>query len=386
MAGYEVDVSVVIPAYREAVNLVVLLPRLAAVLNRAGLDGEIIVIDDFSDDGTGILCACLSQIFPVRLLSRFNDRGLASAVVLGLQHARGEILVVMDADLSHPPESVPRLVAACRSQNVDFVIGSRYVGGSSVDVAWSWFRRLNSRVASLLARGLTAARDPLSGFFAIKQSLLRTTAEFQPLGYKIGLEIIVRCGCRRIVEVPIAFKDRVFGRSKLTLLQQWQYVRHLARLYDAKYPGPARLVRFGLVGLSGTIVDICGFSFLLIWAPLLFSRVAAIVCATLWNFVWNRRITFRTTSNASMLRQLFAYFGATQFGAAINCSMTIWLCTTSRLFNAAPTLAAAIGAIAGATVNFILCRRWVFHENTAARVAPDQVQASHSSAARCRVA
>lgn len=386
MVSTPIEVSVVIPAYREAVNLSVLVPRLAAVLNRAGLDGEIIVVDDHSNDGTDGLCANLSQSFPLRLLSRREERGLASAVVYGLYQARGKILVVMDADLSHPAEMVPELVAACRSPFADFVIGSRYVEGSSVDATWSWFRWLNSRVASLLARGLTAAHDPLAGFFAVKQSTFRTAPKLTPLGYKIGLEIIVRCACRRIIEVPIAFEDRVHGRSKLTIFQQWQYVRHLGRLYEAQYPRPTRLVRFGLVGLSGTVVDLIVFFLLLLCAPLWFSRVAAIACATFWNFVWNRRITFRSAAAAPVPHQLITYFGTSLLAAAINCSMTMALCTTCELFTTTPTLAAAIGALTGATANFIVCRRWVFREKLAAPVPVDHVQALQPSATDRRVA
>jgi dolichol-phosphate mannosyltransferase len=288
----------------------------------------------------------------------------------------------MDADMSHPPEMVPKLVSACRSPSVDFAIGSRYSAGSSAGANWS----LNSRVASFLARGLTAARDPLSGFFAVKRSTLKTAAELRQPGDKIGLETIVRCDCRRIVEVPITFRNRVFGQSNRSLFEQRQYGRQLASLYQAKYPGLTRIIRFGLVGLSGAAVDLIGFSLLLLWAPLWFSRATGIACATLWNFAWNRQITFRSAADTRVLRQLVTYFGATLLGAATNCSMTILLCNSCRLFNTIPTLAGAIGAAAGAAVNFLLCRRWVFKESNAVRVDTDQVQASPASTANRRVA
>jgi dolichol-phosphate mannosyltransferase len=381
-----VEVSVVIPAYREAINLSVLVPRLATVLRRAGLNGEIIVVDDFSDDGTDVLCATLAQNIPVRLLTRHEERGLASAVVLGLRQARGEILVVMDADMSHPPEKVPKLVSTCRSPSVDFVIGSRHAEGSSVDATWSWYRWLNSRVASLLARGLTSARDPLSGFFATKQSTLRQADELKPLGNKIGLEIIVRGDVRRIVEVPISFKNSVFGQNSRTLIQRWAYLQHLVRLYEARYAAPTQLICFGLIGTSGTIVDLAVFSLLLRWAPLYISRVAAITCATLWNFAWNRQITFRSATAVPVLHRLVRYFGATLLGAAINCAITMALCASFRLFATTPTLAAAIGAAAGATANFGLCRRWVFREPVTADLVSEHVQKSATSATPRRAA
>ena len=241
------DISVVVPCFREAENLRVLVPRIAAALDGASLPGEIIIVDDNSRDGTEAVCAELAQQFPLRLLTRYNERGLSSAVICGLRAANGQIMVVMDADLSHPPEAIPQMVAACRTPYVDFVIGSRHAQGGSISQNWSAFRRLNSGVATLLARGLTAARDPMSGFFALQRSTFESATDVCPIGYKIGLELIVRCDCRRIAEVPIHFEDRVLGESKLTIAQQWQYLRHLARLYWAKYGAATRSTRRKIV-------------------------------------------------------------------------------------------------------------------------------------------
>lgn len=229
------ELSIIIPTYREKDNLSRLLPSLFGVLDRAGLAAEVIVVDDDSRDGTGALCERLTTVHRLRLITRRDERGLATAVLRGLREARGEICVVMDADFSHPPGAVPALVAAVRSPECDLALGSRYVAGGAVDPNWSWFRRFNSQVASLLARGLTDAADPMAGFFAIKKATLSRAATLRPLGYKIALELIVRCQCRNIVEVPIAFQNRTIGQSKLTLSQQWLYLRHLGRLYVVRY-------------------------------------------------------------------------------------------------------------------------------------------------------
>jgi dolichol-phosphate mannosyltransferase len=227
------EVSVVIPTLRERANLERLLPRLFAILRRADIEGEVIVVDDDSQDGTDDLCRELSARHLLRLITRRDARGLASAVLRGLQESTGEICVVMDADLSHPPEAVPQLVESLRSPFCDVAIGSRYVNGGSVDPDWSWFRRLNSKVATFLAKGLTNAKDPLAGFFAIRRDTFSRATVLRPLGYKVLLELIVRCQCRNIFEVPIAFRDRKLGKSKLTAGQIWLYLRHLARLYPA---------------------------------------------------------------------------------------------------------------------------------------------------------
>lgn len=232
------DASIVIPTFREHDNLQRLLPTLFDILHQAGRTAEVVVVDDDSRDGTEELCRRLSTDHPLRLYVRRGERGLATAVLRGLQLASGNVLVVMDADFSHPPEAVPALIAAAESPQCDLAIGSRYVAGGALDPNWSWFRRINSKVAGLLARGLTDASDPMAGFFAIRRDTLARAKTLRPLGYKVLLEIIIRCNCRQVVEIPITFQDREVGESKLSLAQQGLYLRHLARLYAARYLGP----------------------------------------------------------------------------------------------------------------------------------------------------
>ncbi len=239
-AGFEADpgpvagaplVTVVVPTFREAANLPVLIPRLAAALDAAGRTYEVIVVDDNSRDGTAELMAEMALKHPVRLLVREHERGLSSAVVRGLSEGRGELLVVMDADLSHPPEKVPDLVEALLTGQGDFIIGSRYVAGGGTDHHWGFFRWLNSRVATWLAAPLTRARDPMAGFFALRRRTFAGARKLDPIGYKIGLELIVKCPCRHIHEVPIQFNNRLHGKSKLSIREHANYLRHLARLY-----------------------------------------------------------------------------------------------------------------------------------------------------------
>jgi dolichol-phosphate mannosyltransferase len=234
-----VEVSIIIPTLRERESLSALLPRLFSVLNAANLSAEILIVDDDSRDGSEELCEKLAQTHSLRFVTRHGERGLATAVLKGLHESAGEICVVMDADGSHPPEAVPELVDAARSPFCDVAIGSRYVRGGSADEKWSFARRINSFGATLLARGLTRAADPMAGFFAIRQAKIAQAHTLKPLGYKILLELIVRCNCRRIVEVPIHFQDRALGQSKLSTAQMWLYLRHLSRLYAARYL-PAR--------------------------------------------------------------------------------------------------------------------------------------------------
>lgn len=216
----------VVPTYNERDTL----PELVERVHRALGDGyELVVVDDSSPDGTAEVAEGLAARFPVRVVRRPAKLGLASAVLEGARAARGELVVVMDADLSHPPEAVPDLVRALRS-GADVAVGSRYVPGGGVR-DWPLRRRLMSRVAVALARVWLRepVHDPVSGFFALRRELL-LDGSLQGLGYKILLEVLVRHRGRPVVEVPYVFTDRRGGRSKLGAGEVWNYLRLLWRL------------------------------------------------------------------------------------------------------------------------------------------------------------
>ena len=353
-------VSIVVPAFREQKNIAELTTRLFEAVKDSRLSAELIIVDDNSCDGTIELCEELAQRYPIRLITRTNERGLATAVICGLREARGEFVVVMDADLSHPPESVEELLAPLRAETADFVIGSRYVEGGSVDESWSLLRHVNSRIASILARGLTQASDPMAGFFAIRQDRLGELSQLNPCGYKIGLEIIVRCGCDRVAEVPIHFEDRKHGESKLNLREQWLYIQHLFRLYAFRFPELLMFCSFGAVGVSGMIVDLAGFRWLIPLTGLAAGRAIAIWLAMTWNFEINRRVTFRKLPRSRWHRQYFGFCASCFFGAAVSWTTALGLMQMSRFFYARPVVAAILASAVAAFVNFSICRRWVF--------------------------
>jgi dolichol-phosphate mannosyltransferase len=229
-------ISVVVPTYRERENLDELVTRVSDTLDRLELLYEIIVVDDNSRDGTDDEIARLrSDGRSVRLIERQGERGLSSAVLRGFSEARGDYLVCMDADLSHPPEALPELLAAVRTPGVEMAVGSRYVPGASTDEQWGAFRRWNSRIATLLARPFTRLKDPMAGFFAVPRDVFRRTTAWDPLGYKIALEILVKAGCRNVHETPIHFANRRRGQSKLSFREQLNYLRHLVRLATFKW-------------------------------------------------------------------------------------------------------------------------------------------------------
>ncbi len=345
------SISVVVPTYREVENLPLLVERLRAVRDEHDLDLELLVVDDDSRDGTVELVDRLALDW-VRLLVRTSDRGLSQAVLAGCRASRRDVLVVMDADLSHPPEKIPEMLRALDA-GADAVVGSRFAAGGSVDDDWGVLRRLNSGIATLLARPLTALRDPMSGYFALRRATFAAGAAFDPIGYKIGLELILKCGCRRVAEVPIHFTDRRYGESKLTFREQLRYLQHLRRLYIFKYGTLAHLAQFLFVGATGLVVNLALLTILLgVGAPETLSIALAIAVSMLWNFALNRRFSFSYARSQAIVPQLLGFVGACSIGAIINFFVTAGLW---ELF-AYKQIAATIGVAAGTAVNFVASR------------------------------
>lgn len=201
------------------------MPRLAAAL--AVHTWELIIVDDGSPDGTADLGESYADVHPVSVVRRPGKAGLASAVLAGFAQARGDILIVMDADLSHPPEAVPRLAAEIED-GADLAVGSRYVkGGGTED--WPLKRRVVSRAACLMGNVLVPIRDCTSGFFAIRKSSL-DGVKLNPIGFKIGFEVMARAHYKKVVEVPYIFRDRELGKSKFGRREILQYLVQLGQV------------------------------------------------------------------------------------------------------------------------------------------------------------
>jgi dolichol-phosphate mannosyltransferase len=219
--------SVVVPTYNEGENLVELVERIF----RAA-DVEVIVVDDASPDGTGQAAEELAAQYNIRVIHRDGKLGLASAMLAGFRKASGEVFGVIDADLSHPPELIPKLIEPIEAGEAEIAFASRYVTGGGQE-NWSVFRRMTSKAATLLARPLTPVRDPMSGYFFLRRQVI-AGVELDTIGFKLGLEILVKGKYKRAVEVPYVFQDRVGGQSKLNTFEYVNYIRHLIKLYAYK--------------------------------------------------------------------------------------------------------------------------------------------------------
>ena len=164
-------ISIVVPTYQERENIEPLVKNITQAMSDRKY--EIIVVDDNSPDGTAEIAMRLSAIYPIRILSRATKLGLASAILYGFQNAEGEIVGVIDADLQHPPELISQLVKAIEEGN-DISIASRHVSGGAIE-GWSSFRKVVSKVATIMARPLAKVNDPMSGYFFMRKKIIHTT-------------------------------------------------------------------------------------------------------------------------------------------------------------------------------------------------------------------
>jgi dolichol-phosphate mannosyltransferase len=225
--------SIVIPTYNEAAGIEKLLVALEAVFRAHSLDGEIIVVDDNSPDGTGKIVDELSRRLPVRSLHRPGKLGLSSGVIDGWKVARSDSVALgaMDADFSHDVNALPKMVTALASGEYGLAVGSRYVSGGGI-TNWPARRVITSRVACWLARPLTRVKDVTSGYFLVRRDAL-AGVRLDPIGFKIGLEVIAKAHYGKAIEIPYVFTDRVTGVSKLNQGEIFNYLRQLGRLYAA---------------------------------------------------------------------------------------------------------------------------------------------------------
>ncbi len=217
--------SVLIPTYCEAENLPALIPAVRTALT--AVDAEMLVLDDASPDGTADVADRFAPGF-CRAIRRTGPRGLSHAVMEGFRIAKGECIAVMDADMQHPPEVLPRLLEVVSSGCADLTIASRYVPGGGTE-GWSWTRRWMSRFACNLARSVTSVRDAISGFFLCRRTVVEGVA-FDARGFKIGLEVMVKGRWSRIQEVPYVFRSRRAGTSKASLGPALAYLAQLREL------------------------------------------------------------------------------------------------------------------------------------------------------------
>jgi dolichol-phosphate mannosyltransferase len=249
------DLSIVIPTFNEKNNVRLIATKLMAILNQEKCTYEILFVDDSLDDTPIVLEQLCHEFSEIRYLHRKNERGLASAVVNGFHHSEGDQIIVMDADLQHPPELIPLMLK--RLSQADIVIPSRFVPGGS-DGGLNVFRKLISGIARgigcISIKKLRPISDSTSGYFALKRMVVNQV-HLDPIGWKILIEILVKGKYRTVHEIPYSFVAREAGESKMSSKEQWNYLRHIARLVNNS-PEDRRFYSFCAIGILGVFVNL----------------------------------------------------------------------------------------------------------------------------------
>jgi dolichol-phosphate mannosyltransferase len=222
------SLALIVPTYNERDRLPELVRAIFDAYQAGGIEGELVIVDDNSPDGTGRVADDLAATFPIRVVHRAGKLGLGTAVIEGFNAADAEVVGVIDAELSHPPGLVPTMLTVMRDYGADLVIGSRYVAGGGT-ANWELSRVWMSKFACLLARGLTPVKDATSGFFLIRRDLARGVT-ISAGGFKICLELLIRSDPAVVVEVPYVFTGRTAGESKMNLKEAMGYLRQLRDL------------------------------------------------------------------------------------------------------------------------------------------------------------
>ena len=291
------DATVIVPTFNEAPNIPELVRRIGGAVS--GLDVEVVVVDDSTDDTPRVVeSVARGASLPVRLVHREDPvGGLGGAVQEGLRVARSDVCIVMDGDLQHPPETIPRLLQRYRHGDADVVVASRYAAGGSNDGLHDGIRVAVSRSSTTVTKAMFPLRlrscsDPMTGFFLVDRRSI-DLAGLRPRGFKILLEILARQSLR-VREVPFDFAERFAGESKASLRQGLRFLLQLAQLRFGKMSG------FAAIGALGAVLN------LLIMAGLIATGsdyvLAAVVAAEvtiLGNFLLIERFVFRDMIGAA---------------------------------------------------------------------------------------
>jgi len=301
------QLSIIVPTFNERDNVRIVVDRIDQAMKDTTDSYEIWFVDDSRDDTPIILEKLANQHPHVHYLHRDNGRGLATAVVAGFQQATGEYLVVMDADLQHPPEILPNILERLQS-GTDVVIPSRFVKGGS-DGGLNSLRKLVSWTARSVGR-LAVARirqisDCTGGYFGLHRNVI-ADVELDPIGWKILLEILVKGNYQTVHEIPYVFHARDAGESKMSIHEQWNYLRHLAKLIWNS-PEERRFYVFCFVGALGVIVNLIAMGILLYGfhvRPATLSSIIASVIAMCHNFLWNDKVTWKSHAHPVRWRRM----------------------------------------------------------------------------------
>lgn len=364
-------VVLVVPTYNERENIAALIPALQAVFAGMWHELHILVVDDNSPDGTADSVRALQVDYSNLHLIEGRRAGLGAAYVRGFAHAmnvlHAEVVFEMDADFSHKPEDVIRLVAAIDA-GADLAIGSRYVKGGRISAEWGLRRRLISLCGNVVARyvaGIYQVKDCTAGYRAIRSSLLRQIdlagLRVQGYAFQVALLHAAAMSRARIVEVPVEFVDRRHGDSKLGLAD---IIEFIVNAWWIRLQSSRTFAKFLIVGASGVVVNLGFFSlFLQMEMNKYVASPIAVELSIVSNFLLNNYWTFRWRK----IKDGFKLKGL-KFKAVSLLSLAVSYMTFVSLSIAFPQTAPQIhqflGIIPATLINYFLNSYWTFRHQT----------------------
>lgn len=362
-------IVVILPTYNERENVARLIPALMRELARVAHETHVLVVDDNSPDGTADVVQALRREIPNLHLLTGSKAGLGAAYIRGMGHAlsvlAADAVMEMDADFSHRPEDVPRLIAEL-DRGADFVIGSRYVPGGSIPAEWSLVRRMNSHFGNLVARylaGLYRIRDCTAGFRAIRGDLLRRVdlSALRVQGYAFQVALLHEAALQgaKIVEIPVDFIDRTRGQSKLGLAD---IVEFIINAWWIRFRSSETFLKFAAVGASGVVVNLGAFSVMLgLGVDKYIASPIAIELSILTNFFLNNYWTFAARNTRDRTRIKGLKFNAVSL-VSLGVSYTTFVVLATLLPHWTPQVHQLIGIVPATLVNYFLNAYWTFRE------------------------
>lgn len=345
-----IELSIIVPTFNERANVEPLLKKLDEALK--GVSWEVIFVDDDSPDKTAEHVRAVSQAdLRVRCIQRIARRGLSSATIEGMLASSAPYLAVMDGDLQHDETLLKKMFKILQEEDLDIVIGSRYVDGGSTG-EWSPQREQMSKFATAFGKMLMRVdiKDPMSGFFMLRRAFLDGVVHrLSGKGFKILFDLFVSSpGPVEFRELPFEFKNRVAGESKLSTMVVWEYMLLLADKWLGPYI-PVRFILFVLVGGLGLVIHLIVLSFalnILVW-PFTAAQSLAVFTAMTANFVLNNIFTYsdKKLKGAEFFRGLLSFYLACSIGALINVQIATFLFGHGIQWWLAGSLGAVIGAV-----------------------------------------
>ena len=376
----DTQISIIIPTYNESQNIIQILKTIGENLPMNTIAGAI-VVDDNSPDGTGkIVEDYMKNLkkfanYTIDVIHRKAKAGLSSAILYGIQQANGEAIVVMDSDFSHPPQIIPKMIEALKKYKCDIVVASRYVKGGKID-HWSLKRKILSKVGTKIAKKFLKieTKDPMSGFFAFKRNII-SGLNFDAIGCKMLLEILVKTKEANVKEIPYTFTNRRTGSSKLDFTTLIDYAKSVRKLYlygqsnqKQEQSRPVRFIskvgRFYTVGASGLVINylisiLSSLGISELWY--LHSNLIGIMVSMTSNFFLNKFWTFedRDLSLRRTSEQYAKFIGFCSLGVVIQLTLVYYLVDGHHIYYPFALITAILIA---AFSNFILNKKWTFKE------------------------